>query len=130
MNNSDDDNSPLAEPLAELCARLRKARDYQRGRDRSHDKDAVHGGRLAAIVALDAVLDFLEHVPAVRQDKLHEPLANLKHALLDYEIGLNPALFERPAWTGGGRKPKQSDRMVLRAAAAVAIEWYNHPGRC
>ncbi len=126
MDNSDDDTSPLAK----LCARLRKARDYQRGRDRSHDKDAVHGGRLAAIVALDAVLDFLEHVPAVRQDKLHEPLANLKHALLDYEIGLNPALFERPAWTGGGRKPKPSDRMVLRAAAAVAMECYNHPGRC
>ncbi len=70
MDNSDDDISLLAE----LCARLRKARDYQRGRDRSHDKDAVHGGRLAAIVALDAVLDFLEHVPSVRQDKLHEPL--------------------------------------------------------
>ena len=124
MDDSDNNNSPIGK----LLAGLRKARNYQRGKDSSDDKEAVHGGRLAAIVALDAVLDFLGHIPEVREEKLHEPVANLKQALLDYEHGLNPTLFNRPPWESGGRPPDPSDREVLKAVAASAMELYMRAG--
>ncbi|MCZ6861673.1 MAG: hypothetical protein O7I42_15600 [Alphaproteobacteria bacterium] len=101
MNDHDDNVSPIAA----LCARLRLACTYQRGDDDSPDKVEVHGSRLAAIKTLDAVLDFIEPIPMVRNERLHIPLENLKHALLDYEIGRDPAFFDREEWKGGGRKP-------------------------
>ena len=122
------DAHDIESALAALGDGLRQACSYQRGDDNSPDKDEVHGGRLAAIKALDAVLDFLNHIPMVKNERLHIPLENLKHALLDYEIGLDPALFDREIWTGGGRKPEPSDWKAVRAAAAVAMDLYMQSG--
>lgn len=103
-----------------LLSGLRKALNYHR------DEGADDGGRLAAIVALDAVSDFIWCIQEVREERLHEPLANLKFALLDYQMELNPAMFRRPK---PPNRPRDStERVVLRAVAALAMEWLFQDG--
>ena len=59
------------------------------------DPEAEDGGRLAAINALDAALQFIRSLPGVEEERLHIPLTSLSGALLDYTDGRNPRLFDR-----------------------------------
>ena len=114
-------NQPESEdPHEAMLAGLRKALAYHR------DPDSKDGGRLAAIVALDAVADYLHSIPEVRQDELHSPLANLKLALQDYEAGLSPGIFRRANTTGRNRDPTEWE--VVKAAAALAMAWLMQGG--
>lgn len=76
------------------------------------------GGRLGAIVALSAVLEWLNAHPLFIPENSLQPLSNLRDALLDLDQGGNPPMLRAQE----GRPQLTTAQRIMRAVAAFAVD--------
>ncbi len=86
-------------------------------------EDPVADARGESILALKAVVQFMQEVPGLTGKEV--PLLALLSALVDVQEGRNPKLFKKPKSKRKRARPKPAlGTQFLRARAAAAMEFF------
>lgn len=103
--------------LSKLKEELRFVRDST-----NSGVDGLHPSTVRAALALNHVVHFLEAMDDFAGEKLTADLWSLLTALGDLEAGKQSPLLVAAKRSAGGRPPMQSERQMLYAKAAVALD--------